>query len=313
MTPRLIIAALVASLLALAVGCGAPAPEPPSPPTAAAPPATDLPAAQEPSVDALRAYLATRVLEVGSQRVAFVLTTEKALVNASTAQIIVTPADGSTAAAPLTAGFHEWPYGVRGSYATEIEFPSAGKYVITATVSDNSVMGSATIPVEVLGQSPVPFLGDLAPRSNTKTISEGDDLAEITTSYTPDPELYQLSIADAVDSGRPAVIVFATPAFCTSPTCGPQVDTVSELRSAHPDAASYIHVELYDNPNEIQGDPDNAQLVGTADEWGFTQLDHWTNESWVFILDVDGIVRHRFEGFATFNELEAALMDVAQR
>ena len=43
---------------------------------------------------------------------------------------------------------------------------------------------------------------------------------------------------------------------------------------------------------------------------GFTRLEHWTNESWVFVADGQGIVRHRFEGFATFNELEAALRDV---
>ena len=119
-----------------------------------------------------------------------------------------------------------------------------------------------------------------------------------------------MSVAEAVASGKPSVIVFATPAFCTSPTCGPQVDTVSELRAEHPDAANFIHVELYDNPQEIQGDLSRAELVSAADEWGFTQIPGWTNESWVFVLDGDGVVRQRFEGFATLSELEAALATV---
>jgi hypothetical protein len=51
-------------------------------------------------------------------------------------------------------------------------------------------------------------------------------------------------------------------------------------------------------------------LVPAADEWGFTQIPGWTNESWVFVLDDEGIVRQRFEGFATLAELEAALAEV---
>ena len=133
---------------------------------------------------------------------------------------------------------------------------------------------------------------------------------DLTTAYEPDAELYRVSVAEAVASGKLSVVVFATPAFCTSPTCGPQVDTVSELRVEHPDAANYIHVELYDNPQEIQGDLSRAELVAAADEWGFTRIPGWTNESWVFVLDGDGIVRQRFEGFATLAELKAALADV---
>ena len=154
-------------------------------------------------------------------------------------------------------------------------------------------------------------MGDAAPSSETKTLAGGLELADVTTAYQPDAGLYEISVSDAVGSGRPSVIVFATPAFCTSPTCGPQVDTVAELRAEHPEAANYIHVELYDNPDEIQGDLSRAELVPAADEWGFTQIPEWTNESWVFVLDGGGVIRQRFEGFATLRELEAALMEVA--
>jgi len=195
---------------------------------------------------------------------------------------------------------------VRGSYAADIEFPEAGDYLLTATPVGGDIAGDAVIPVTVLADAPVPSVGDKPPASQTKTLSGGAlTLTDVTTSYQPDAELYQVSIADAVASGRPSVIVFATPAFCTSPTCGPQVDTVSELRAANPDAANYIHVELYDNPAAIQGDLSVARLVAAADEWGFTEIPHWTNESWVFVLDGDGVIRQRFEGFATLNGLSS--------
>ena len=130
----------------------------------------------------------------------------------------------------------------------------------------------------------------------------------MTTDFTPDPELYQLTIPEAIISGKPTVIVFATPAFCTSPTCGPQVDTVAELKDLYWDEANFIHVELYDNPEEIQGDLDKAVLSSLVHDWGFSSIAHWFNESWTFLLGRDGRIAQRFEAFATLVELEEALL-----
>ena len=88
------------------------------------------------------------------------------------------------------------------------------------------------------------------------------------------------------------------------------MDTVSELKERHPDAANYIHVEIYDNPAEIQGDLDRAEIFEVVDDWGLTAIEDYFNESWVFILDADGRIHDRFEGFATVDELDAALMKV---
>ena len=276
---------------------------------------TAVPAVVVPTVDysqdAIQSHLATKVLEVGTQRVAFLLSTQKALVKAPQSRITVTRQQGSEPVAEITAEYNEWPYGVRGSYSAPVEFPEAGDYLLTVTPIGSDVEGEAHIPVMVLADAPVPSVGDTPPASQTKTLGDGLELPDVTTAYQPDAGLYEISVADAVASGKPSVIVFATPAFCTSPTYGPQVDTVAELRAAHPGAANYIHVELYDNPAEIQGDLSQAQLVPAADEWGFTRIPEWTNESWVFMLDADGIIRHRFEGFATLAELETALMEVA--
>jgi len=307
MRAALLVIASALVVMAL-VACGGSAPEPPSAETAAAA------VIQAPTVDSgdgeIHSHLATKVLEVGTQRVAFLLNTQKALIKAPQVQILVAPADGSVPPTKITAPYNAWPYGVRGSYAAPVEFVTPGNYRLTVMPMDGKVSGKAVIDVSVLADSPIPSVGEAAPPSETKTLDAAADIFNVTTSYEPDAELYQMSVAEAVASGKPSVVVFATPAFCTSPTCGPQVDTVSELRAEHPDAANYIHVELYDNPDEIQGNLDQARLVAAADEWGFTQIPGWTNESWVFVLDGDGIVRQRFEGFATLAELEAALADV---
>lgn len=301
--------AVAAALGALAlIACGGSSPEPPPVATAEAP-VIQVPTVQ-PADGEIQSHLATKVLEVGTQRVAFLLNTQKALVKAPQVHILVVPADGSVPPTEITAPYNAWPYGVRGSYAAPVEFATPGDYRLTVMPMGGKVSGKAVIDVSVLADSPIPSIGEAAPASETKTLDDATDITDLTTSYEPDNGLYRISVAEAVASGKPSVVVFATPAFCTSPTCGPQVDTVSELRAEHPDAANYIHVELYDNPEEIQGDLSRAQLVAAADEWGFTQIPGWTNESWVFVLDGDGIVRQRFEGFATLTELEAALAEV---
>ena len=104
--------------------------------------------------------------------------------------------------------------------------------------------------------------------------------------------------------------MFATPAFCTSPTCGPQVDTVSELKDAHRGEASFIHVEIYDNPEEIQGDLSRARFTEAVEEWKLDRLPDWFNESWTFVLNSEGRVHQRFEGFVTLEELEESLQQV---
>jgi len=213
----------------------------------------------------------------------------------------------------MVAQFNPWPYGIRGSYSTYANFDRAGRWSLDVQVDNPNGVNEVQIEVEVLEKSPVPALGSRAILSNSKILADYESIDEITTDYSPDPALYRLTIKDAVENDLPSVIVFASPAFCTSPTCGPQVDAVSELREKHPDQANYIHVEIYDNPAEIQGNLDRAEISSVAEDWGLTAIEDYFNESWTFILDANGQIDDRFEGFATMGELEAALKKVIPR
>jgi len=126
------------------------------------------------------------------------------------------------------------------------------------------------------------------------------DLSELTTSPTPDPALYELSISDAIGGRQTTVVTFATPAFCQTTTCGPQVEVLSSLRLRHTESA-FIHVEVYDNPDEIDGDLSNARISPLMDEWGLL------TEPFTFIIDAAGQIAAKFEGYVTEDELEAAL------
>ena len=292
---------LAALGLSLAVACGAAATAPP----------TELATGASTDGDELKTILATKVLNVGTQRVAFLLTSPDALIKVP--EVAVTSVflgDGEEVRETKTAGFHIWPYGVRGSYTTQLTFDRPGQWRLDIEVDHEGVAGQAHVVVEVTEESIVPAIGAVPPLSRNKTLQSVGTIEKLTTDFSPDPDLYQLTIADAVATGKPTVVVFASPAFCTSPTCGPQTDTVSELKEGYSGRANFIHVEVYDNPDEIQGDLSRARLAQPVHDWGISAIPEWFNESWTFVLSGDGRISQRFEGFAALEELEAALEKV---
>ena len=327
--PAILLSILLATAMALIAACGSEAASP-TPPPATIAPATPTPITTATAADTngaaataedgaadeaeLTAVLATTALAVGPQRIAFLLASDQGLIK--NAEVTVTPVylpDGA-ALPPRSTEYHEWPYGVRGAYATAVEFDRPGPWRLDITADGGAAAldggtagGRASLDIEVGETTPVPGLGMMAPLSDNKTLAGGQTLEQITTDYTPDPELYRLSVREAVASGRPTLVVFASPAFCTSATCGPQVDTVAELRESYAGQANFIHIEIYDNPDEIQGDLEAGRLAPAVDEWGLSALPHWFNESWTFVLDGAGLIQGRFEGFATRAELETSL------
>lgn len=298
-----VLAVLAALTVALAAACANSAT--PTPTTKPPPVLTTRPTTAEGIITPI---LATTQLRVGTQRVSFLLATSKSLIKAPEATVRpVFLGSGPAPGEEKTAAFHLWPYGVRGAYSAELTFDRPGPWRLDIQVEAPDGPGEAQLTVDVLDKTGVPDIGSIPPFGSNKTVRTVQRLQDLTTDYTPDPDLYQLTIAEAVITGRPTVIVFATPAFCTSPTCGPQVDTVSELKVLHPGEANFIHVELYDNPAEIQGDLTRARFADLVSAWGILSIPGWFNESWTFVLGADGRISQRFEGFATLEELDAAL------
>ncbi|MFQ6028365.1 MAG: hypothetical protein ACE5Q6_12805 [Dehalococcoidia bacterium] len=298
-----LIPALGMLLAALALACGSAATSPPEPATH-----INLAPASE---DSINPILATTVLEPGTQRVSFLLVGKKALIKAPEAQVTaIYLGEGDARSQTAQAQFHLWPYAIRGAYSTELDLDRVGRWQLDISVDDRDFSGATQLTLEVVADSAVPNVGATPPRSRTKTLASAGSFEKLTTDHTPDADLYQLTVKEAIESDLPSVIVFATPAFCTSPTCGPQVDTVTELKEAHRSEAHFVHVEIYDNPEQIQGDLSNAKLSEAVNEWGISKIPGWFNESWTFILDSEGVVAQRFEGFVTLEELEEALREV---
>jgi hypothetical protein len=198
--------------------------------------------------------------------------------------------------------FRRWPMGDSGLYSVRLDLDTVGLWraeVKTDRGNGDALFGNGFF--NVASNSFTPSVGSEAPPSNNKTFRDVRNLEELTTARKADVRLYQMTVAEAIEIGKPLVLVFATPAFCSSRTCGPQLEEVQSIMSAYQGRVNFIHVEIYDNPHQIQGDLQNAVVAPAVLEWGLP------NEPWTFLVDVDGRVVDKFEGYATGDELAQVL------
>jgi hypothetical protein len=159
----------------------------------------------------------------------------------------------------------------------------------------------------VRDKTDTPAIGADAPASDTLTATDPAAIVAISTDQDPDPRLYTLSVKDAIGAGKPFVLVFATPLFCTSGTCGPALDLVKQVMPDYIGRVNFIHVEPYllqvtdgrtQPALDVLGHP---QPVRAVVEWGLP------TEPYVFVVDAHGKVAAKFEGMAYPDELTAAL------
>jgi len=199
-----------------------------------------------------------------------------------------------------TAHVHGDDSMVRGLYVTQLSFSRAGDWGIELNVKHASgAVDSVGLAVTVRDSSPTPAVGSAAPRSRNLIASDVKHLRQIDTSPKPDARLHQVRIADAIKQGKPQLIVFATPQFCTSRMCGPVVDIVRTLLPTYGQRMAFIYQEIWQDFAE-------KKMFPTVEEW---RLD---TEPWVFVVDGNGIIRAKFEGLLTVQELEAALQPIVK-
>jgi hypothetical protein len=192
---------------------------------------------------------------------------------------------------------HDGATDVLGVYVAHVRFPRPGPWgvEVLARQGDDPVEASR-FTIQVLGTPGAPMPGTPAPRSRNLVAGDVAELRAIDSSEPPDPRLHQHRIADAIAQGKPQVIVFATPKYCTSRVCGPVVDVVRTLIPAYGDRVVFIHQEIWQAGTQT--------FAPTVEEWKLR------SEPWIFVVDGGGTVRARFEGLTTRREIEAALRRV---
>ncbi len=190
---------------------------------------------------------------------------------------------------------HDTATDVRGIYVAQLTLERPGPWGLEIVVRQaNGAVEAARLSVDALPVPRSPMPGTPAPRSRNLIASDVSDLRQIDSSEPPDARLHQTRIADAIREGRPQVIVFATPKYCTSRVCGPVLDVVRTLIPAYGRRVAFVHQEIW-QPGGMD------KLAPTVEEWNLR------SEPWTFVVGGDGVIRARFEGLTTRRELEAVL------
>ncbi|HRN67245.1 MAG TPA: hypothetical protein PK205_05910 [Promineifilum sp.] len=185
---------------------------------------------------------------------------------------------------------YEVPYWV---FYPQLERPGYWGMVAEITRSDGATSRSDFL-LQVQPTSKSPAIGAPAPASENRTLATEPDISLLSSANDPDPAFYQMTVAEAIKTGRPTVVGFLTPAFCQTKWCAPVLDSLEAVRKETGDAVNYIHIEVYDDFQKLT-------VVKEMAEWG---LD---TEPWVFVLDADGKVVARFSGPLSPAELLSSL------
>ena len=182
-------------------------------------------------------------------------------------------------------------------YVVHLRIAQAGKYTLLVEAPGKRTTYRGTLAILVRSHPQAPAVGSKAIASKTPTIaSTHGDLAALTTRTPPDTKLLDYSVAGSLAAHKRFVLVYATPKFCQSRTCGPVVDVVDAVRKQFSRSGiRFIHVEVYKDNNPGLG------YNKWVKEW------HLPSEPWTFLVGSDGRIKARFEGSVSVKELAASV------
>jgi len=222
--------------------------------------------------------------------------------------------------------------GATGAYVTQAEFDETGGWAIqiTGSTKDGDEIGPINLAFEVQSPEQTLNVGDPAPKSRQTIASDVADITEIDSMKPPD-SMHDLTIADAVTSGVPTVILFGTPAFCETQVCGPVMEAIMlPLYDRYGGQANFIHVEPYFLETLRSGAGlcavpafnINFARAGVAEGPGpcpsLTEEELLAaGESWnqriepiIFVVDSQGNIAGKFEAVAGLEEVEDLLSEL---
>ena len=199
---------------------------------------------------------------------------------------------------PVRVSFEDDGLGDRAFYRASVSFPDTGKWLVLVTeTAGGKKLGGGTA-LEVTNKTDVVRVGEKALPIPTPTFADHLGLADICTSEPEEDPMHEISLDKALDNGKPTLLVFATPKYCSSRVCGPVVDQVLRVRNAgYAGKANFIHVEVFQT--DQSGPKTDAMKAYNLQ-----------TEPWTFVIDRGGVVRGRFEGPVTTGELKQSLDEV---
>jgi len=136
----------------------------------------------------------------------------------------------------------------------------------------------------------VPTPGRPLPGFNTPTLADDQGVDSLCT-RTPEPcPFHELSLTDALATGRPVAYYVGTPEFCSTGSCAPALDALIVAANQFGDQFVFVHAEVFTDSAGV----DIAPAVTAAG---------MTYEPALFITDAAGMVVERLDAVWDESEL----------
>ena len=195
---------------------------------------------------------------------------------------------------------------VRSYYVTTADFQTAGVWQARFALDGDEDLTAQVGPLafNVLAEPVAPSVGEPAPAIDNLTVHDVTNIDEIESRVPPD-NMHNLSVAQALELGRPFMVIWSAPMFCITAICGPVLDAAVRVQEKLGDRLNFIHIE----PWNLEVARNEGRLVPTDDflAWNLE------TEPWVFVVDDDGLIHARFEGLVTDADLERAAVAVLSK
>lgn len=138
--------------------------------------------------------------------------------------------------------------------------------------------------------------GDALPPIETPTAQDARGVDPVCTN-SPACPLHDVTVAEALDEGRPIALLVATPKFCQIAICGPVLDVLLAVADAHPDVR-LLHAEVYAKPDDEQ--PPETKTAAVEEL-------HLAFEPCLVLAGADGTVLERIDTIYDEDEVDEAL------
>lgn len=195
-------------------------------------------------------------------------------------ELYVVPVEGEPSG-PYGTEYHQVEGAPTGIYMAEVALEVPGPTSFVAVTADGRA-GADTVQVATADTSQFPAPGDEALAVATPTMAQPLGFAQVCTAE-PACGMHETSLDEALEGGRPVVLMFATPAFCQTAVCGPSVDVLESVRTSGDwGDTAFIHCEVYTDDGQTLAEP--------VAEWDLP------TEPWLYTIGADGIVQARADG-----------------
>ena len=229
----------------------------------------------------------------GGQRVAFSLGNKDGLISDNLPPSLdaeVLDANGKVVVPAVNAARHErnlplpyWPF--------TLALATPGIYTLRTT---DGLEGSFSVVDP--SQTKIPKVGEKLPPFDTPTTTDSRGVNPI-CSRQPICPLHDITLTQALQSGKPVAYFIGTPAFCQTGVCGPILDFVVAQHQRLGDKMAMVHADVYTDSTATTTTP-------AVDAYNMTF------EPCLWVADPSGTIVERLDFVFDESELSAALAKV---